>query len=297
MTSTSVARKRLAAFTLSTALGVGVLAPFIGTSAANAADCTTQSSSYSTASAKVAHDKHAVKKAKKKLKKDKKHHKAASVIRKDKKKLKKAKKRLKHDRGVRNYYYTQYTNCVQANSNNGGGTGTGTGSTNPLSQILQTLTGSGLSPAALTDALNSISSQLKASGAPGADQLAAALDQISAAIASGSSSLDPSQLQAILGQLPSGFDPSTFQAALTQAAAALQSSLTNPPTSAQGLIDAILTPLAAGFNTAGVTQLASLITQVQSALDALLIQLGLPGLGGLSGLPGSGGFPIPIPGV
>ena len=305
--------KRSAAITACASLVVGALMPFMFSSDASAAGCTTQSSSYSLANANVAAAKHHVKKAKKRLKKDKRHHKAASVIRKDRTRLKHARHHLDLARKARTYYYSELTVCQEgvaspaasvsgttepstspssspssspstspsaSPSTSPSSSTSPSGSTSPvttdvLTQLLQALTGSGLSSAALVHALDQISSQLNSSGAPGAAQLAAVIDQLAAAIANGSGSIDPSQLQAILSQLPSGVDPAAFQAALTQALAALQASMANPPTTASGLINAILTPLAVGCNGAGITALGGAITSIQAVLDGLLAGLGL----------------------
>lgn len=246
----------------------------------------------------VAKDKKALASAKKtrnraqqKLNAERKHHRTAAarkerkVVKKDNAKVSAASTRLKHNEASlkrRNAHLASKKKSLAACR---------AAQSNPLNALLTTLTGSGLSPAALTDALNSIASQVSASGAPGADQLASALDQVSTAIADNSGSIDPSKLQQILSQLPSSINPTAFQAALTQAAGEVQSELATPPTTAQGLVDDILNPLNDGLTTAGVPDLPGVVTQVQSALDGLLA--GLPGLGSLSTLPGSGGTPIP----
>jgi hypothetical protein len=293
MTTTANRRMRIAALGLSTALSVGVLAPFIGTGSADAAvSCTTAKANYTKAANKVKADQKKLKKAKKKLRKAVHARKSVKVIKHDKKVVKHKKHALKVDKARRNAAYNALKTCSN------GSTSTPAGTANPLTSLLQTLTGAGLSPAALTDALNSIASQLQSSGAPGAAQLADALKQVSAAITSGASSIDPSQLQKILAELPSSLDPAAFQKALTDAATALQSSLANPPTTANGLIDAILNPLVKGMSEfPAADPLTSALSSIQGTLDGILTGLGLPGLGGLSSLPGSGGLPIPIPGL
>lgn len=269
MTTTATSRMRIAALGLSTALSVGVLAPFIGTGSASAAvSCTTASANYSHATSKLAVDKAKLRKAKKKLRKAKHAHKPARVIKHDKKVVRKDKRHVAADKRTVAAAAAQRQGCTT-----GGTTTTPSGNSNPLSQ-LASLFSSGLSPQQLTDALNAIATQLKASGAPGADQLASAFTQLASAISSGASTLSPAD----------------FQKALQDAATALQNSAANPPTTAAGLVDAIVGPLAQGFGEFPQAQpLADALTTLQANLDSALG--GLPGLGSILG--GSGGLPIP----
>jgi len=159
-----------------------------------------------------------------------------------------------------------------------------------LNQLLQALKSAGLSPDTLTSALNQIADEIRDQGGsvPGADQLASVLDQLAAAIAAGATQIDPSQLQAILDQLPSSIDPAKFQDALEQAAAALEQELATPPTTPTGLVDAIITPLATGLDAADVPTLPGLLTGVQGLLDNLLGEI----VGGLTG-----GLPTSFPSI
>ena len=278
MTTTASKRMRIAALGLSTALSVGVLAPFIGTSSASAVTCSTASSNVAHANTKLAKDKAKLHKAKKRLRKARHAHKAPHVIRHDKRAVKRAKHRVKVDRRHKAAALAAQRNCGTA----GTGTNNPAGTANPLTSILGTLTGSGLSSKQLTDALDSITSQLQSSGAPGAAQLADALKQVSAAITSGSSSIDPSKFQDVLNSLPADLDPAKFQDALTKAAAALQSSLATPPSTPDGLVDAILNPLIQGLsNFDSAAPLKDLLTQVKTALDDLLNQIANGGTGSL----------------
>jgi hypothetical protein len=293
MTTTAPKRMRFAALGLSTALSIGVLAPFVASGSAEAAvSCTTAKANYSAANGQLHKDQRKLKKDKKKLRKAKKARKSVAVIKHKKRVVKKDKRHVRADKARRAAAANALRTCTNPT------TGTPQGTANPLTDLLTTLTGSGLSPAALTNALNSIASQLSASGAPGAAQLADAIKQISSAISSGSSSIDPSGLQSLLSQLPSSFDPAAFQAALTAAVTAMQASLSNPPTTANGLIDAIFNPLIAGFSQFDAADpLTAALHSLQTTLDNILIGLGLPGLGGLGSLPGAGSLPLPIPGL
>lgn len=288
MTSTPVAtkRSRFAALSLSTALTVGVLAPFLAASGADAATpCATTYSSYTTANSHLAKDRRKVHHFKKKLKKDKRHHRAAHVIKHDEHKLHHWKMKRNADRHSRNSYTSAYTVCNDQAAS---------ASAAPLSSILSQLQGAGLDSSALTDALRSAASQIAASGAPGAAQLAGLLDQLADAIASGSASLDPSQLQDLFSQFAaSGFDPSKIQAALTEAAAEFQTALSNPQQYASdpaGLLDVLLGSLANGFDKAGVTPLGNLILQLDSALGSLLNALATGDTSGLTTLLGGSGL-------
>lgn len=269
MTTQATKRMRIAALGLSTALSVGVLAPFIGTAGASAAtDCATAYSSYQTSNSHLTHDQAKLKHFKKKLKKDKKHHRSAAVIHKDKKKVHKWHAAVKADKRAKTSYYNAYTTC----SNNAAAA-----SANPLSSLLSTLTGSGLSPSALTDALHSAASQISASGAPGAAQFASLLDQLASAIQSGSGSLDPSQLQSLFSQFTSaGFDPTAIQQAIQDAVAKFQAAFSDPSQFASnpaGLVDLILGSLAAGLTQAGVPGLPGVITQLDTVLGGLVTAL------------------------
>ena len=273
MTTTSASKRtRFAALGLSTALSVGVLIPLLGTSGAEAAsaNCATVSSSYSTASTKLATHQAKLKKAKKALKKAKRHHKSHAVISHDRQKVKNLKYKVKIDKKNKNNYYSQQTVCSTAAAQ-----GTATALTGLLGQ-LQGL----LDPSMLTSALNQIADQIAASGAPGADQLAGIIKQLSAAVGSGATSIDPSQLTGLFSQLTgAGLDPTSFQKAITDAVASLESALSNPPTTPQGIVDLLLGSLANGLNTAGVPTLPGVLGQVQGLLDGLLGNVpSLPGL-------------------
>jgi hypothetical protein len=268
MATTQVSKRtRFAALGVSAVFSVGVLAPFIGTSSASAATCTSVNSSYTTANSKLAHDQHKLHKAKKKYKKAKRHDASRRVIKHRHHKVKKFKHKVRADKGARNHWSTQRTSCATSQQS----------AATSLGQFSDLLS-QGLDPSQLTDALNTIASQLQSSGAPGADQLASAIKQISDAIASGASELDPAD----------------FQTALQDAADAIQNSATNPPTTAAGLIDAIVGPLADAFGEfPQAAQLSDALSTLQSQLDAALAPL--PGLGSVLG---GGGLPsLPTSGL
>jgi hypothetical protein len=265
MTTTPAAKGiRIAALGLSAVLSIGALTPFIGASSAAAADCTTVSHSYSTASAKLAKHHAKLVKAKKKLKKDRKHHKSHATIKHDKKMVKKFKRKVRADKSVKNTYYIQRTQCTTAP------TQAAVGSANALTSLLGQLRALDLDPAVLTDGIKTAADQIAASGAPGAAQLAGVLDQVADALATGASSIDPSQLQAVLDQLPTSVDPAKFQQALTDAVATLQRTLADPPTTPEGIIDTLLGAVSDGLTTAGVPALPGVIDQVQDLLDQIL---------------------------
>ena len=147
----TTSRMRFAALSLSAALSVGALAPFVGTTAANAA-CST----VTTANPHLKADQAHLKKAKKKLKKAKKHH-HAKKVHKLKKKVRKLKARVRADK--RSPLHS--TKCST--------TTTPAGTANPLNSILGSLLGSGLPSDQLTNALQGVIDQLKASR-PGLEQ-------------------------------------------------------------------------------------------------------------------------------
>jgi len=270
MTTTASKRMRIAALGLSTALSVGILAPFIGTSEASAATtCSTASANYAKANTKLKSDQAKFKKAKKKLRKAKRARKSVAVIRHKKKVAKRIQKHVKADKARRAAAYKALQTCVTPGK---GGTNTPAGTANPLSDLIgkiqATLAGAG-APAQLVDAL--------------------------------------SQLQSVLSNIPvpAGMDPAAFQKVLTDAAAQIQSELTAAladPTgmTAAGLIDDIINPIVSGLTTAGVPGLPDVLTGLQGTLDPILSGLGLGALGGgnplgaLTGLLGGG---LPIPGL
>lgn len=257
---------RLAALGLSSVLTIGVLAPFVGLEGASAATtCSTASSHYSTANSRLAVDTAKLHKAQKKLKKAKKHHKSHAVIKRDKKKVKKLKHKVAADRAARNYYASQRTNCTTAS--NQAATGTATA----LDSLLTQLQGA-LDPSQATNALNGLATQIAASGVPGADQLAGVIKQLSAAIASGATSIDPSQLTSLFSQLSgAGLDPAAVEKAFTSAIAKFSSfdpsSLASNPA---GLVDLLLGTLADGLETAGVPALPSVISELNTTIDSIV---------------------------
>lgn len=280
MTTTPVAKKkmRVAALGLSTALTVGALAPFIGTSSASALDCSTANASYSHASAKLAADKAKLHRAKKKLKKAKRHHKSHAVIRHDKRRVIKLKHKVHHDRNAVNYAAGQRSAC-----SNGGSTTTPGGGTNPLSQLATDLSPSSmpsLTPTELANALGQVADQVRANGSslPGSTQFADALDQLAQAIAQNSSSFDPQQFKTALSD------------ALAQGQAELQAAAANPSSmTAQMLVDDILNPMITGLTNAGAPQqLQDALNTLKTNLDQVLAQF--PTMGSV---PGAGTLPVP----
>ncbi|WGL52066.1 hypothetical protein P5P86_19210 [Nocardioides sp. BP30] len=268
-TNPATKRMRLAALGLSSVLTIGVLTPFIGIEGASAAtSCSTASSHYATANAKLGSDQAKLHKAKKKLKKLKRHHRSHRVIKHQQKKVKKLRAMVRADRAARNNYYSQQTNCTTASNQ------AATGTAGALTSLLGQLQGV-LDPAQLTDALDALATQLAASGAPGAAQLADVIKQLSAAISSGADSIDPSQLTSLFSQLSAlGLDPTAIEKAFENAVATFQnfdfSSLTTNPA---GLVDLILGSLANGLTTAGVPTLPGVISQLNDVIDGVVAAL------------------------
>ena len=326
------------ALAASAALLVGAFLPLAFSNDAQAApNCSAQKTAYTNSVKHVAKAKKKAQRARKHVAKAVAHRASPKIIRAKRDTLHVKRVDLRFAKMSRNHYYAALLSCEKSGTTTPQGTAkpvptgtakptatssasatakpstsasasatatsttTTTTTTNPLDQLLAALSGSGLSASALTDALNQIADQIKASGAPGAAQLADALDQVAAAIASGASSIDPAQLQAILSQLPSSMDPAAFQKALTDAAAQiqaeLQAAMANPTSmTAAGLIDDILNPLISGLTTAGVPGLPSALSGVQDTLDSLLSGLGLGALAGAlpsaPSLPGASSIPI-----
>ena len=132
-----------------------------------------------------------------------------------------------------------------------------------------------LDPSVLTNALKTVAAQISAAGLPGAAQLAGVIDQLADAVASGTSSLDPSQLTSLFTQLAgAGFDPTAIETAIQDAVAKFSSfdftSLANNPA---GLVDLLLGTLADGLQTAGVPTLPGVIGSVNSTLGSLVSAL------------------------
>ncbi|WP_017936573.1 hypothetical protein [Nocardioides sp. Iso805N] len=260
---------RIAALGLSSVLTIGVLAPFVGLEGASAATtCSTASSHYSTANSRLAVDTAKLHKAKKKLKKAKKHHKSHAVIKRDKKKVKKLKHKVAADRASRKYYAAQQTNCTTASNQ------AATGTASALDSLLTQLQGV-LDPSQVTGALNGLATQIAASGVPGADQLAGVIKQLSAAIASGATSIDPSQLTSLFGQLSdAGLDPTAIEKAFENAVATFSSfdpsSLASNPA---GLVDLLLGTLADSLKTAGVPALPDVISELNTTIDSIVSAL------------------------
>ena len=287
MTTTATKRMRFAALGLTTALSIGGLAPFIGQGEASAAtSCTTATSQYTAASSRLAHDKHKLHKAKHKLHKAKKHHRSHKVIKHRKHKVKHLKRQVRADRHAKSHYYTSSKNCTT--------TMPGGGTTSPLdlTSLLGALGTSGVDPDALTNALNALAAEIAAQGAnvPGSNALSDGIKAIADAIANNASSLSPAEIQKLLSELPTDLanGPAALQAALQDAVGGLTSALENPPSTASGLIDAVLTPVSDGLNEFQSSQpLADVVDSVRSGLDTALNDLGLPALGGLSSTSGS----------
>jgi hypothetical protein len=266
MTTAAPKRMRFAALGLSTALSIGVLAPFVATGEASAAvSCTSARASYTAANAQLHKDQAKLKKAKKKLRKAKKAHKAAHVIKHKKRVVKKDKRHVRMDKIRRAHAANAVRTCA------GPVKSTPQGTANPLSDLigqLQTALGGAGAPAQLTDALG---------------QLQSALSSI---------------------PVPAGMDPAAFQKALTDSAAQVQAELQaalaqaqSDPTSftAKTLLDDILNPIITGLKTAGVPTLPDVLQGLEDSLDPILASLGLATLFG--NLPTGGGLPFPIPGM
>jgi hypothetical protein len=279
---------RFAALGLSTALSVGVLAPFIGTSSASAVTCTTASSQVAHANTKLAKDKAKLRKAKKKLRKAVHAHKPARVIKHDRKAVKKAKRHVRADKRAHALAVHNQQTCSTGST---GGGSTPAGTANPLS-----------------DLFGQLSSIL--AGVPGGSGAVPTLEQI----------------QKSLSAIP--LDPAALTAALEASQASIQESLGNiDPTHASlaTVLNAILDPIhdslvAASGGTGPGADLATtvfgveqLLTDALGGYDLSLLTDALANAGG-GGLPGAGSIPglgsltdlfgnipglssLPIPGV
>lgn len=307
---------------LALAAGTTLAVPGIVAPASAATACSQSHGTYLSATKNAAHqktrvatDKTALAKAKsardkaeKTLASEKKHHqkkkaaKQAKVVTADKTKATNANHKLIHDEHVLSADNAKvkrskaaWQECTQAaasGGSTGGGSIAGGGSTMPdlaapLNQILAQLSAlegpNGPSADELVQALNSVATKIGQTGAPGADELASALGEVASAIKTGAQQVDPSQLATILGSLPDSLSPDAFTQALSTAAADIQTELATPPTSAEALVDDIITPIEAGLAAAQApSALTTALGTVQSGLDDVLGNV--PGFDALSTL-------------
>ncbi|HEU4567719.1 MAG TPA: hypothetical protein VFR99_06750 [Marmoricola sp.] len=271
---------RVAALGLSAVLTVGALAPFVGTSSASAVECSVANGNYASAAAKLDHDKAKLHHWKKALRKAKRHHKSHAVIRHDKKKVTKFRHKVHRDRQAVSYAKGQRDSCTNGTTLPGGGTNPA-GSVNPMSSLLDELQ-QGLTPAQLSTLpgqLQTAVDQLGASTAPGASPLADLLKQLSDALANGGS-IDPAKAQAAFQQLTDALggslSPAQLQAVLTTLQGELTKAASNPPSTPQGIVDAILGGLYDGLTAANVPALPGAVQQLNTTLDGLLAPIALP---------------------
>jgi hypothetical protein len=295
--------KRPVAITACASLVVGALMPFMFTNDAQAAaDCSTESSAYSAANSHLAVAEYKVKHAKKKLAKAKRHHAKKRTIAKRHRTLRFARLDLRYARLARAHYFTVLTTChsgstpqtvtspqastspstspsasTSPSSSTSPSASTSTGTTDPLAALLAQLQAL-LDPSQLVAVLDELRAQLVAAGAPSA--LTDAITQFENALNGVGDPTEAFQklIEALAGA--SDIDPAKFQQALEDALAAFQAALSNPPTTPQGIVDLLLNTIADGLDSAGVPVLPSVLTQLDTALNALLGTLlgGIPGL-------------------